>query len=98
MAALADMDAYIRFQDGTVPLPTYDPQLLVQAEMWNLRTRCGDLDILYKPAGGGDDQLVPNAEWVTMDDAAVAGPVAIAIDMTSLPTTSISKPAASTPL
>ena len=62
MAALADMDTYIRFQGGTVPLPTYDPQLLVQAEMWNLRTRYGDLDILYNPSGGGYDQLVPNAE------------------------------------
>ena len=66
MAALADMDTYIRFQGGTVPLPTYDPELLVQAEMWNLRTRYGDLDILYNPAGGGYDQLVPNAEWVTI--------------------------------
>ena len=66
MAALADMGAAIRFEGGTAPLPTHDPQLLAQAAIWNLRTLYGDLDILYSPAGGGYEELLPNAEWVTI--------------------------------
>ncbi len=66
MAALAEMDAAIRFEGGTVPLPTHDPQLLAQGEIWNLRTVHGDLDLLYNPAGGGYEKLLPNAEWVTV--------------------------------
>lgn len=38
MAALADLDAAIRFEGGTVRLPTHDPPLLAQGEIWNLRT------------------------------------------------------------
>lgn len=65
MAALADLDAAIWFEGGTVRLPTHDPQLLAQGEIWNLRTAYGDLDLLYSPAGGGYEELLPNAEWVT---------------------------------
>jgi predicted nucleotidyltransferase len=66
MSALADLDAAIRFEGGTVPLPTHDPVLLARGEIWNLRTVYGDLDLLYSPAGGGYEDLLPNAEWVTV--------------------------------
>jgi len=66
MAALAELGTAIRFEGGTVPLPTHDPQLLAQGEIWNLRTECGDLDLLYSPAGGGYEELLPNAEWVAV--------------------------------
>ena len=49
MAALDELDAVIRFEGGTVPLPTHDPQLLSASEIWNLRTAYGDLDLLYNP-------------------------------------------------
>ena len=66
MAALAELDAAIRFEGGTVPLPTRDPQLLAQGEIWNLRTVHGDLDLLYSPVGGGYEELLPSAEWVVV--------------------------------
>ena len=66
MAALAELGAAIRFEGGTVTLPTHDPQLLAQGEIWNLRTVYGDLDLLYSPAGGGYKELLRNAEWVTV--------------------------------
>lgn len=66
MAALDELDAVIRFEGGTVPLPTHDPQLLAHGEIWNLRTVHGDLDLLYDPAGGGYAELLPGAEWVTV--------------------------------
>ena len=66
MAALDELDAVIRFEGGTVPLPTHDPQLLSASEIWNLRTAYGDLDLLYNPAGGGYDDLLAGSEWVTV--------------------------------
>lgn len=67
MAALEDLGARIRITGGeTVPLPTHDPVLLERGEIWNLTTRHGDLDLLYNPAGGGYEHLLPEAEWVTV--------------------------------
>jgi len=66
MAALEDLEAAIRFEGGTVPLPTHDPQLLGASEIWNLRTVYGDLDLLYNPAGGGYDELLAESERVNV--------------------------------
>ena len=67
MAALEDLGARIRIGGGeTVRLPTHGPVLLERGEIWNLTTRHGDLDLLYNPAGGGYEHLLPDAERVTV--------------------------------
>jgi hypothetical protein len=61
-AALADLDARLRTEDGeVVPLPQ-DSRLLAQAETWMLTTRHGDLDLVFSPPGtGGYDDLTRDA-------------------------------------
>ena len=56
-AALTELDARVR-TEGTDPLPfAHDPDSLARADIWNLTTRYGDLDINFTPAGtfGYDD-------------------------------------------
>ena len=50
-AALAELDAAIRTEHDSdpVPLPP-DPRLLARGEIWNLTTRYGDLDVIVRPA------------------------------------------------
>ncbi|MCC6224518.1 MAG: hypothetical protein IT201_13635 [Thermoleophilia bacterium] len=57
-AALGELDAGLRTEDGdVVPLPP-DARLLAQAERWTLTTRHGDLDLVFAPPGtGGYDDL-----------------------------------------
>jgi hypothetical protein len=60
--ALAELKAAIRVPgEPPVPLPA-DPRLLANAEMWNLTTRHGNLDITTRPSGTqGYDDLHRNA-------------------------------------
>ena len=65
MAALEDLNAHVRTGDDEIVfLPTTVPELFDSGEIWNLRTRYGDVDLLYAPAGGGYEQLLSGAEWV----------------------------------
>jgi transcriptional regulator with XRE-family HTH domain len=61
--ALADLGAAIRVPaEPPVPLPA-DPRLLAKAEIWNLTTRYGNLDITTRPSGThGYDDLHRNAD------------------------------------
>lgn len=47
--ALSELHAAIRVRVGEpVPLPA-DPRLLARAEIWNLTTDAGDLDVISRP-------------------------------------------------
>jgi hypothetical protein len=61
-AALRELDARIR-AEGVDPLSfTHDAESLGRAEIWNLTTRYGDLDITFTPAGTqGYEDLVRDA-------------------------------------
>jgi hypothetical protein len=61
--ALAELDAGIRVAgEPPVPLPG-DSRLLAKAEIWNLTTRYGNLDITTCPSGtDGYEDLRRNAE------------------------------------
>jgi hypothetical protein len=57
LAALKELDAKVR-AEGLDPLPfSHDAESLAAANIWNLTTRFGDLDITLTPAGtrGYDD-------------------------------------------
>jgi hypothetical protein len=62
-AALAALCAAIRVPgEPPIPLPT-DARLLANAEIWNLTTRYGNLDITTRPSGtDGYDDLHRNAD------------------------------------
>lgn len=50
-AALTELEARVR-AEGVDPLPfSHDADSLGRAEIWNLTTRFGDLDITFTPAG-----------------------------------------------
>ena len=56
-AALTELDAHVR-AEGVEPLPfAHDADSLAAAQIWNLTTKYGDLDITAVPAGtrGYDD-------------------------------------------
>jgi hypothetical protein len=61
-AALRELDARIR-AEGVDPLPfSHDADSLARADIWNLTTRYGDLDITFTPAGTqGYEDLVRDA-------------------------------------
>jgi len=67
-AALAELDAGIRVDgEAPVPLPPPDGRLLATAEIWNLSTRYGDLDITTMPSGtSGYDDLRRGARSSTL--------------------------------
>lgn len=51
-AALDELHAAIRVRAGKPPVPLpADPRLLARAEIWNLATDAGDLDITTRPDG-----------------------------------------------
>lgn len=61
--ALGELHAAIRVgaNEPPVPLPT-DPRLLARAQIWNLTTDAGDLDITARPSGTtGYDDLAASA-------------------------------------
>jgi hypothetical protein len=62
-AALAELDAAIRVpNEPPIPLPA-DSRLLAKAEIWNLTTRYGNLDLTTRPSGtNGYEDLRRNAE------------------------------------
>jgi hypothetical protein len=90
-AALAELGAGIRVDgESQVPLPM-DGRLLASAEIWNLTTRHGDLDISTTPAGTrGYDDLRRGASRQRVQ----AG---LAIDVASLEDIIRSKEAANRP-
>ncbi|MDQ6820106.1 MAG: hypothetical protein M3076_07185 [Actinomycetota bacterium] len=56
--ALSELHAAIRVRIGEPPVPLpADPRLLARAEIWNLTTDAGDLDVTTRPSGttGYDD-------------------------------------------
>jgi hypothetical protein len=53
-AALEELQAAIRVRTGEPPVPLpFDPRLLARAEILNLTTDAGDLDITNRPDGTG---------------------------------------------
>jgi hypothetical protein len=62
-AALAELEAAIRVpNEPPIPLPA-DARLLANADIWNLTTRHGNLDITTRPSGThGYDDLHRNAD------------------------------------
>ena len=64
--ALKALDAKVR--GGGEPLPfDHDAESLVAAQMWNLTTKYGDLDITFTPSGTrGYDDLKQDAVEVTI--------------------------------
>jgi hypothetical protein len=70
-AALAEVGARLRVTGSeAVDLP-FDGRLLGQAEAWNLTTRYGDLDVVFKPPGtGGFADLRRDAVVVELADDA----------------------------
>ena len=52
MAALEELDAHLRWGESTARLPANFPELLAQSNMWNLRTKYADVDLLFSPRGG----------------------------------------------
>ena len=71
-AALTDLDAKVRAQ-GTDPLPfSHDADSLAAANIWNLTTKFGDLDITVTPLGTqGYDDLVKDSIEVTIGGGVV---------------------------
>jgi hypothetical protein len=79
--ALEDLDARLRTPDDPrgVAFP-YDGAFLGQVEVWNLRTRAGDLDVAFTPSGTrGYDDLRRDAVAVRVGDLSV--PVASLLDV-----------------
>ena len=80
-AALEELAARIRTPDdvGGVAFP-YDGRFLGQADVWNLRTRFGDLDISFQPSGTrGYEDLRHRA--VRYDVGGFEAPVASLLDV-----------------
>lgn len=61
--ALRELHAAIRVRVGEPPVPLpADPRLLARAEIWNLTTDAGDLDVTTRPSGtAGYEDLVGGA-------------------------------------
>jgi hypothetical protein len=60
--ALTAINADIRTDRGEVVATPWSGTLIGNAEMWNLTTSAGDLDIAFRPAGtSGYDELVADA-------------------------------------
>lgn len=68
LAALEELDAHVDVQGWVAPLPTDDPQIFANADVWRLHTVHGELDLLYAPFGGGYDHLITNAVEVDIGD------------------------------
>lgn len=66
-AALTELDARVR-AEGVEPLPfRHDADSLAAAQMWNLTTKYGDLDITALPAGTqGYDDLRRDAVTISL--------------------------------
>ena len=62
-AALRELDARVFTEREPAGLPfDCSAQMLARAEVWNLITRAGRLDLAFAPSGtGGFDDLAPNA-------------------------------------
>lgn len=75
-AALEELGARIRTVDAPEGLPfVHDARSLADANMWNLTTAAGDLDIAFVPSGTqGFDDLVRDAVSMALD----GGPVVVA--------------------
>ena len=79
-AALDDLGALIRTDSVEGGLPfAHDARSLAQADMWNLVCDAGELDITFRPSGGGYEHLKPNA--VIIDLVGEAVPVAAIEDV-----------------
>lgn len=78
--ALTELEAKVRAH-GTDPVPfNHDGRSLMDASIWNLTTKYGDLDITTQPSGtGGYDDLSRDA--VTLDLGAVSISVASLADI-----------------
>ena len=61
-AALTALRAGIRTDKGDVVSTSWSGVLIGNAEMWNLTTSAGDLDVAFRPAGtDGYEDLAPSA-------------------------------------
>lgn len=71
--ALQDLDARLRSSDAAEGVPfSIDPVALKRAEMWNLVTRLGELDVSFRPSGtAGYEDLVRGSVLVDLDGLAV---------------------------
>jgi hypothetical protein len=80
-AALSELDAHIRAPGEVGGLPfSHDAASLARADVWNLTTRFGDLDLAFRPAGtAGYDDLRRDA--VTIDIHGVTAVVASLADV-----------------
>ena len=67
--ALVELGAHIRTDDPATALPfAHDGSSLADAEVWNLTTDAGDLDLSFVPAGTrGFDDLARDAVRVDID-------------------------------
>jgi hypothetical protein len=67
--ALTEIGAGIRTETGEVVSTPWSGKLLGNAEMWNLTTSSGDLDIAFRPAGtDGYEDLAPGAVTYELAD------------------------------
>jgi hypothetical protein len=75
-AALQELDARVRTADAPDGLPfAHDARSLSDAQIWNLTTAAGDLDITFIPSGTqGFDDLMRDAVSMDLD----GGPVVVA--------------------
>lgn len=72
-AALRDLEARVRSLDDSEGV-AFDPHpsLLASVGMLNMTTRCGDLDLTFRPAGLGDyEDVVQAAIEIDLDDLVV---------------------------
>ena len=68
LAALEELEAHVDVQGWVAPLPTDDPEIFANADVWHLYTVHGELDLLYAPVGGGYEHLITNAVEVDIGD------------------------------
>jgi hypothetical protein len=71
--ALRDLAARVRSLDDTEGVP-FDPHptLLASVGMLNMTTRCGDLDLTFRPAGLGEyDEVMRGAIEIDLGDLVV---------------------------
>jgi hypothetical protein len=79
--ALHELDARIRTPDDPrgIPFP-HEGEFLGRVQVWNLRTRVGDLDVSFEPSGTrGYDDLRQRAKTIHVGDLTV--PVASLLDV-----------------
>lgn len=77
------VDVEDRAQDVTLPAGYFTAANLAHQSTWNLRTRHGDLDIPFAPAGfpDGYEQLRPRARQRRVADTSIDVPVAALDDI-----------------